>query len=140
MVLSGTHVSIVVYQAYQWTHLMLVLLGFHFYRSVYLLFIDQLTFQVTQKPRYTILVFSKKDYFILHLRKLYLSLCGVSSNLSGWWCQIYAWINSNPWKFLFVLSWEVSGGFLTSNVTRFTGTFPTVGWSYIRYLPPHHIW
>ena len=79
--------------------------------------------RITQKPKYSIFVYLKKYFSILHLIPTYFSLFKVSSNLCTLFTRshfvhikrlyMYKRKNSNHWNKLFIFCWKCFGEFLT---------------------------
>ena len=96
--------------------------GLIFTMASTLLFIGRIPFRFTQKSRYFISVFPKKDFLILHLSPSSLSFL-VSVTISRWSDQpplviinrsyMYYQINPNPRNIYFIFSWKISGELLT---------------------------
>ena len=93
------------------------------------LFIGRIPFQVTQKPRYSIVVCPKNGFLILHLSPFSLRFYIVSSIFSKWSYQLplvimsrssmYTRINSNPWNLLFIFYWKFSEKLQTPIIKNF---------------------
>ena len=79
-------------------------------------------------PKYSILVYPKKEFSILHLNPFFFCLFSFNSNLCTWSIQstffmvksssIYAQIISNSWNESFIFCWKMSGEFPIAIVRR----------------------
>ena len=98
------------------------------------IFICLTPLSVTQKPKYSISVFLKKDYSILYLSPFSLSLLSVHYRFCIWYVQsllvrnsrssMYERMNLNPWNKSFIFCWKMSGEFATPIGRRLYRYFP----------------
>ena len=95
-------------------------------------------FRVTQKPKYSILVWPKKEFSVLHLSPYYFIYIRLSSNFVKYSFQskfvksksssINARIKFNPWNSSFIFSWKMSDELLTPIGRRFYWYLPIEVW------------
>ena len=138
------HIDVIVYYKHNFYNYLRGVGGAILVMASIFLFMGLTPSHVIQKPKYSILVFPKKDISILHLSHFSLSLLSVDSNLHIWSFQstlvrinissMHTRMNPNLWIKSFIFCWNCLVSLQLLLADACTGIFSTKELLYLRFL------